>query len=383
MFRRPAVAFVGVFLTLLSASSPCLALSFEGAEGGPLLVEGAAEAICNLSGALKEVANVSLQIEAAIGKEKLNCKTDTVKDAVEQARDAAGRIDDFIKEFESKNGERMICLATTARGYSKATVDTDKRLAGCRANASVYNASSTASIGDRRHWSALLEGVGEKLYAAYALFNNDSYGSWKSGKFGAFGSSTNCTLTMGSGNSGASLTASGKRYADLWEIRLAQQEFSYRVSYMPQIKWVGANSVSSRRNKIFDGIEQLKTVLLDGCPKVPERTEESPSSSNPSDAPQGDAVTEAVPAGGNEAPQKEGGRDDSTKQAEDATKEPTSQEGGAASHTHDSASPAPQEARYEKLAKHSKSSKTRTAMGAAQTSRSSWHSIRTLAAKQH
>ncbi|KAH8618012.1 hypothetical protein ERJ75_000335600 [Trypanosoma vivax] len=347
MFRRPAVAFVGVFLTLLSASSSCLALSFEGAEGGPLLVEGAAEAICNLSGALKEVANVSLQIEAAIGKEKLNCKTDTVKDAVEQARDAAGKIDDFIREFENKNGDLIICLATTARGYPKAAVGTHERLAGCRANASVYNASSNASIEDR-HWSALLEGVERRLNVAYNLFNDYSY-LWKWDEFGVFGRSTNCTLTMGGGNSGGLLTADGKKYADLWEIRLAKQNFGNR--HGPQIKWVGANSASLQWTKIFVGIKQLRTVLRNGCPKVPERTEESPSTSNPSDAPQDDAVTEAVPAGGNEAPQKEGGRDDSTKQAEDATKEPTSQEGGAASRTHDSASPAPQEARYEKLAK--------------------------------
>ncbi|KAH8617980.1 hypothetical protein ERJ75_000334000 [Trypanosoma vivax] len=352
MFRRPAVAFVGVFLTLLSASLPRLALSFEGAEGGPLLVEGAAEAICNLSGALKEVANVSLQIEAAIGKEKLNCKIDTVKKVISDASSAAGKIDDFIREFENKNGERMTCLATTAGGYPKAAVDTDKRLAGCRGNASVYNASSGASIEDRQRWTALLEGVETKLKTAYALFNNDSYGSWKSGKFGAFGRSTNCTLTMGSRGSGASLTAYGKKYAGLWEIRLERQYIGDH--YMPQIKWVGENSVSSRRNKIFDGIEQLKAVLGDRCPKVPEHKEEGEDTSAPSTDLRSDAVKEITANEdnkGNEAPQKEGERDDTATQAEDATKEPTSQEGGAASHTHDSASPAPQEARYEKLAK--------------------------------
>ncbi|KAH8617742.1 hypothetical protein ERJ75_000344100 [Trypanosoma vivax] len=125
---------VGVLLAItLSGTAPDIfaRCAAEGRPGSALLVEGGAQLICGLSGALKKVEQYAENFNADRG---FLCLKDVAQRIKSNAKTLADKIDAFIDKFEKANGDD-ICLGDFDTGrMNPASTGNNDKLSGCRSH---------------------------------------------------------------------------------------------------------------------------------------------------------------------------------------------------------------------------------------------------------
>ncbi|KAG8340033.1 putative variant surface glycoprotein, (VSG) [Trypanosoma vivax] len=253
---------VGVFLAAtLSGTAPDIFVrgAARGRPGGPLLVDGGAQLICELSGALKKVRRYAENFREKSG---FSCLKDVAQRVKSNARKLTDKIDAFIDEFENNNGDD-ICLADLdTRRVKHASTKNNDKLSGCRSN-----------------WhgiSGLTHDVEEELNEKIEKFTGvGSDGeSWINGVSNVFGDTreNGCPLTQH--HSRTETHCKGKLdeyetpYGGLWEIKGVDYNRCYEYdcscsgdyySAHPKIYWIGDDD-NDYANMLKNLREDLKTL---------------------------------------------------------------------------------------------------------------------------
>ncbi|KAG8340032.1 putative variant surface glycoprotein, (VSG) [Trypanosoma vivax] len=237
---------VGVFLAAtLSGTAPDIFVrcAARGRPGGPLLVEGGAQLICELSGALKKVEHYAEKYHRTHGFSCTGPAAERVKNA---AHRLAREIDNFVLSFEGDHYGSTCLISRDTPRNSAATVGNNELLKGCRSSRN--NIRNAGTHGD----------VTNELDNAISKFTAvGSSVSWENGVSSVFGTNTRgqgCPLTLHKASMDTrcvgKLDEYGKRYGGLWEIRgehysyCSEHDCSCQGYYSPEPKiyWIGDGS---------------------------------------------------------------------------------------------------------------------------------------------
>ncbi|KAH8619275.1 hypothetical protein ERJ75_000176200 [Trypanosoma vivax] len=236
---------VGVFLAAtLSGTAPDIFVrcAAKGKPGGALLVEGGAQLICDLSGALKKVRWYA---ENFNGKHGFSCSKEAVQRVKSIAEALANKVDAFIDEFEKSSEQDLPCLAENNSRYNKPTyTKNNPKLSGCHS-----------------HWRGIngfARDVEKELDEKIKRFTDGVVGgeSWISGVSSVFGADTRgdgCPLTQHHSRTETrckgKLDEDGKIYGGLWFIKgvdydkcdtyyCSCSDYYYPYAH-PKIYWIG------------------------------------------------------------------------------------------------------------------------------------------------
>ncbi|KAG8340244.1 hypothetical protein TRVL_08926 [Trypanosoma vivax] len=233
-------------------------------EGVPLAVDGAADRICNLSGALRHVAAVAEQFSCVNKTAKLCHGARTkAKSLNDTATKAADEIDEFVRKFQDKNTQGVVCLANCSNEQKTActptSIESNSMLAGCRGASEATGKVKAITHEDQNIYSHI-ENAWASLQEAISSFNGGAwfvdFNGWTSHVFGW--EKTNCTITRSKEHSGE-LTAGGSKIGRFWGIRLGSG--SYLQQDGPEIKWEGGDDRTGSLGAILKDLEALKTEL--------------------------------------------------------------------------------------------------------------------------
>ncbi|CCD19812.1 variant surface glycoprotein, (VSG), putative [Trypanosoma vivax Y486] len=261
---------VGVFLAVtLSSTGPDIFVrcAARGRPGGALLVEGGAQLICDLSGALKKVRHYAENFYKNHGS---SCLRDLVQHVKNSADTLTNQIDAFVDKFEKGNEGGAVCLAEiNARHHEAPSTKGDARLSGC------YE--------DWRGIDGFTRDVEKELNETIKMF----YGvadreSWKNGVSSVFGTNARgpgCPLTLHEASMGAGckgkLHQYGTTYGGLWEIkgvdyeRCDEYDCSCTGHYSPEprIYWIGDddNDYANMLKTLREDLRTLKKAEESKC----------------------------------------------------------------------------------------------------------------------
>ncbi|KAG8339608.1 putative variant surface glycoprotein, (VSG) [Trypanosoma vivax] len=253
---------VGVFLAAtLSGTAPDIFVrgAARGRPGSALLVEGGAQLICDLSGALKNVEHYAEKYHRTHG---FSCTGPVAERVKNKASKLADKINNFVFSFESgRHGSLCLVSRNTPRN-SAATVENNELLKGCRLNRHNTHSVYTHS------------GVTNELENAISKFTAVINGeSWKNGASSVFGDTreNDCPLTLHRASMDTEcvgeLDQHGTTYGGLWVIKGEHyghcSEYycscSWYSSPKPKIYWLG-NGSSYDAEMLRTLREDLKTL---------------------------------------------------------------------------------------------------------------------------
>ncbi|KAG8339533.1 putative variant surface glycoprotein, (VSG) [Trypanosoma vivax] len=235
---------VGVLLAAtLSGTAPDIfaRCAAEGRPGSALLVEGGAQLICDLSGALKKVGQYAEKYHRTHG---FSCTGPVAEQVKDKASKLASKIDTFVSIFESGYYGSASCLVNGNTPWNSArTVKDNESLKGCH-----HNGNSIRSV--ESHGSVM-----EELESSISRFTAVIGGeSWKSGVSSVFRNTrgNECPLTLHEASMNThcagKLNQYGSTYGGLWKIKGEHYEMcnlyectcSDYYSYAhPKIYWIG------------------------------------------------------------------------------------------------------------------------------------------------
>ncbi|KAH8620231.1 hypothetical protein ERJ75_000075900 [Trypanosoma vivax] len=281
----------------------------SGVPGGPLLVEGGAELICGLSGALKKV-NWFAEIFRKRGDHAW-CKQQIAEKVKSAAEKLANEIDAFIALFESvhQDDKDMFCLATGNSVPNRRVSLPNDRLGGC--------AGHWKFNGNYNH-----SDVAEELNERITAFTGGRAGGvdWKQGTSSVFGSrlrnDAGCPLTQHKPSSaprcGGKLDQYGTVYGGLWKIvgegygSCSENECScskhYAYDAKPKIYWIGADAENSLGRatllkQLRENFSELGKGSEEGCmanPNAQSVTSTAQAVSRPDSGTQSDEGLERI-----------------------------------------------------------------------------------------
>ncbi|KAG8340273.1 putative variant surface glycoprotein, (VSG) [Trypanosoma vivax] len=266
--------FVCVLLAItLSGTAPDIFVrcAARGRPGGALLVEGGAQLICELSGALKKVRWYA---ENFNGKHGFSCLRDVVQRVKNSADALAYKIDAFVDKFMMGNQNDVICLADFEANHKKIpSTKNSAKLSGCY-----------------KHWYNIndyIHDVEEELNEKIKQFSGVARGeSWKKGLSSVFDANTrggDCPLTqhisLGGDGCTGELDQHGTPYGGLWEIKGVDYDrcgaydcscSNYYYPYPhPEIYWIGDGDSGEARTlrTLREDLKTLKEADGSTCTK--------------------------------------------------------------------------------------------------------------------
>ncbi|CCD20533.1 hypothetical protein, conserved in T. vivax, (fragment), partial [Trypanosoma vivax Y486] len=182
-----------------------------------LVVEGGAQLICELSGALKKIEQYAEKYHRTHGFSCTGLVAERVKNS---ASELAREIDNFVFSFEGGRYGSSCLISRKTPGNSAVTVDNNELLKGCR-----HSRNNIHNPGTHRS-------VTNELDNAISKFTSVVIGeSWKNGVSSVFGDTreNDCPLTLHRARMNTQcvgkLDMYGKRYGGLWEIK--GEHYSY------------------------------------------------------------------------------------------------------------------------------------------------------------